>query len=305
MRAGAAATAVRRPGFGSAEHEDRQRRQPPSQPKLKQQQQTKGSLQAARSTAAAPPPPADPLDESVYTLLADAVAAATGATRSRTYFRSKHASRIQLEHLAARRGGGGGGGRGSAPPPPHPPPRVARGTGSSPATSAAAEPVVRAGGRKGGSALNSDSPSGLSLFIYSLHPPIHLLGIFGSTGAAVPTAEDVPEEDVQLFTAVAHTVAGCDDDRDNDGPAAEMASLAPVQRRRALGGTGSNGSIGSGVDAPVRTTGVAGAGGAPRRLLPESERVAVLAGLRTNHQALLGVYNRLPVTNDTTAKANR
>ncbi|KAI9355954.1 hypothetical protein DFJ73DRAFT_916870 [Zopfochytrium polystomum] len=50
---------------------------------------------------------------------------------------------------------------------------------------------------------------------------------------------------------------------------------------------------------------VSGAGGQSRRMLPEGERMVILAGLKANHQSLLGQYNRLPVTTDTAGKINR
>ncbi|KAJ3062691.1 hypothetical protein HDU99_005128, partial [Rhizoclosmatium hyalinum] len=46
-------------------------------------------------------------------------------------------------------------------------------------------------------------------------------------------------------------------------------------------------------------------GGNRRRMLPEAERLAVLAGLKSNYQSLLGIYNRLPVATDTVSKINR
>ncbi|KAJ3074029.1 hypothetical protein HDU98_012322 [Podochytrium sp. JEL0797] len=46
-------------------------------------------------------------------------------------------------------------------------------------------------------------------------------------------------------------------------------------------------------------------GGSRRRMLPEAERFAVLAGLKSNYQSLLGIYNRLPVATDTVSKINR
>ncbi|KAJ3307943.1 hypothetical protein HDU76_004234 [Blyttiomyces sp. JEL0837] len=51
--------------------------------------------------------------------------------------------------------------------------------------------------------------------------------------------------------------------------------------------------------------GVSGAGGNARRLLPEGERLAILAGLRSNYESLMALYNRLPVTTDTASKISR
>ncbi|KAI9336178.1 hypothetical protein BDR26DRAFT_865289 [Obelidium mucronatum] len=46
-------------------------------------------------------------------------------------------------------------------------------------------------------------------------------------------------------------------------------------------------------------------GGNRRRMLPEAERLAVLAGLKSNYQSLMGIYNRLSVADDTVSKRNR
>ncbi|KAI8610399.1 calmodulin-binding-domain-containing protein [Chytriomyces sp. MP71] len=46
-------------------------------------------------------------------------------------------------------------------------------------------------------------------------------------------------------------------------------------------------------------------GGSKRRMLPEAERLAVLAGLKSNYQSLQSIYNRLPMATDTVSKINR
>ncbi|KAJ3019536.1 UNVERIFIED_CONTAM: camp-dependent protein kinase catalytic subunit [Siphonaria sp. JEL0065] len=54
----------------------------------------------------------------------------------------------------------------------------------------------------------------------------------------------------------------------------------------------------------VATSGSIG-GGNRRRMLPEAERIVVLAGLKSNYQSLMGIYGRLSVSDDTISKRNR
>ncbi|KAJ3214440.1 hypothetical protein HDU67_001680 [Dinochytrium kinnereticum] len=92
-----------------------------------------------------------------------------------------------------------------------------------------------------------------------------------------------------------------DEGGESGGPLREMASYAVGNRRRVRVG-GGDVSVGG----AERIPNVVGAqGGGNRRMLPEAERLAILAGLKANHGALMELYNRMSVTVDTVSKMNR
>ncbi|KAJ3119728.1 hypothetical protein HK100_000173 [Physocladia obscura] len=98
-------------------------------------------------------------------------------------------------------------------------------------------------------------------------------------------------------------------------PPTEMASGTVRKHHHLKKGTGGGGNSKNSFNAVINNDGAAAVGatasagsiggGSRRRMLPEAERFAVLAGLKSNYQSLMGIYNRLPVTTDTVSKINR
>jgi hypothetical protein len=79
------------------------------------------------------------------------------------------------------------------------------------------------------------------------------------------------------------------------GPITEM-STGPVKIKR-TGPTSNN--------IQPKAYMISGSGSSKRRLLPEVERLAILAGLRANFDSLMGIYGRISLGSDTVSTLNR
>ncbi|KAJ3257851.1 camp-dependent protein kinase catalytic subunit [Chytriomyces hyalinus] len=94
--------------------------------------------------------------------------------------------------------------------------------------------------------------------------------------------------------------------RRSSPPPTEMSSLGGVSTRKNASINKKNGAGAGGKVFHANHNGNGGIGGGnKRRMLPEAERIAVLAGLKSNYHSLQAIYNRLPVAMDSISKINR
>jgi hypothetical protein len=98
----------------------------------------------------------------------------------------------------------------------------------------------------------------------------------------------------------------------DEQPLTEMSSISNNNPRRSslpIKKTTKTGNVKPGQKGPQQLqqqdSNINGPAGSMRRMLPEHERLAMLAGLKANHASMMSVYQRLPMNTDTPAKIQR
>ncbi|KAJ3173399.1 putative choline transporter, neither null mutation nor overexpression affects choline transport [Irineochytrium annulatum] len=133
-----------------------------------------------------------------------------------------------------------------------------------------------------------------------------------TTGAAFVDEDEVPEELVAPWGNVAEDSyeSGYHEPK-QPRPLQEMSSSGatshhPSRARKVRAGAGGGAAFNANAnkDGGDRKS-VNAQGGVARRMLPENERLAILAGLRANHRSLMELYHRMSVSVDTVSKINR
>ncbi|KAJ3198886.1 hypothetical protein HDU82_000901 [Entophlyctis luteolus] len=243
--------------------------------------------------------PSDPLDESVYNMVV------RPGARAAPLYKSKYAKAVRSEHAAVRgaaRAAGAAAGdvpaavekSGGA----HAKPRaIAAVPASKPISQPTSGRIALAAERRSTATtpVVADPSAWDNMVADSAEP------VFPANMSLRCQLEEVPEELLDNWEPFVDNNATDEPvERKSSPPPTEMASGAVRKHgsKKAQHAKVCNSSI--------STSGAAAnAGSGRRRLLPEAERFALLAGLKANYNSLMGIYNRLPVTTDTISKINR